>query len=399
MQRVWQVGSLALALGVFSCGRPGVPSARPPAARVWVADISPSAGLRASRLSTAGCIQWVHGETETAEFSSASCPGEGKLVAKALVKFSLTIRTTEAGSAELLLAGIPVGKIDEESGTDGKPWVVRHLCQLSDPEQTPQKPFAELCRVRFQTETGEEQGRYQSVALFTLEEVAQSKLDGLRNIGQQDQFSREKALSLDRAQQALREELRRAGDDRQAALEALADARRGIQQSFASSVTAKRALERTEAEAALRLAEAEARYVESEIRFANSERRRAALLKDRLAAAEGAERLEKSARALLSSYERAGVKTSDEITTLLAVLDQNKLLLLTEDQKREMAQEISFATGEAERLVELEGKKSPASLRLVNDKKDALERLLRLPPETPNNAPPTGKGQNPESRL
>lgn len=369
-------------LALIGCGREAVQ--RPVAGRgTWVLNAVPSLGLSASRLSTAGCMQWVQKpQGEVLEFSSEVCPEE--LTSAEKVQFTLDIAATEDKEVfALKLHGVSVGQVYRKAQYAS----VRHLCQISDPDFLAPKPYSEFCQIVFKSPIEGETGRFAAVEIFSVEQVVESKVKELALSYTDAKLAREKVHSLEGSLQVLREQNREAQEARDLAYESLGDARQKVRDALASNTTSKRALERAQAEAQLTLAEAEARLVETDIRFATAERKRVVLLKARMAAAENAERLDKRVKAQIAIYQSQRIKDSEEMKIFLAVLDQIKPTLLTEDEKRELAQEISFATGESERLDDLEGKKAPAALRLVNDRKDALERLIRTPPQTNSTAP------------
>ncbi|MBY0369094.1 hypothetical protein K2X33_00310 [bacterium] len=368
-------GGFGALLGLLACGKPEARDNR-----LWVADVSVAGALAGSRAAAAGCMQWVReGSNQRLEFSNGACAKPGKPQPFSSVRFSLAVDPSEK-AALLRFQNVSVGSLrKEETGA----WVLDHLCQISEPGLTPDLPFDELCQIKFKAEAG--QSRYESIQLFTLEEVARSKVGSLSTLEMGDQFHRQKIIALDTAVRDLREELRRAEEAREAAAEALTDARRGLGESFAVSFTANQKLERTEAEASLKLAEADAQLVKLEIKFAAAEKSRLGYLKERLAYAENAARLDKGIRAQLQANR--GLRNSIEEKLFLSTLDQLKGMLLDEDQARLLNEEIGIATGEADRLEDLENKKLPAIIRLVKERKDAFEKLKQMPP-TPTEAKP-----------
>jgi hypothetical protein len=376
---------------VLSCGKAAVSNPEPRGTVIGVAWTTP--GLSASRLVGAGCVQVVRSsdKKEFVEFSQSTCPtpASGLLPAEAVV-FRVPVET-RGDTLALVNDGVPIGLLANPipAGKEGVPeWSFVHLCQVSDPSRAADPVFAEVCRVSFVTDGGEKQGRYLALRITPLEELARRKVADIKNLGDKEVRVMQRLAAVEREQEMARREMIKAQTDRNEAREALAEAQRGVRDSVASNLTVHRLLERTKLEAELEYAKKEARIYDQKIHAANMERERAALLKRRLEDSDRAKNREDAIAKRLEFFKTNGAAEADEFKQNQSLLDQNRALILTEEERRKVEESITYASAEAEKLKDLT-EQSRLVLDQIIEARDNVIKLDRQPPPSPGIKPAT----------
>ncbi len=366
-------------LGIAGCGKPTeIQSA--PARGDLLSYVHLPEALTATRLLSAGCIQFVGVSNRVvAEFSAQDCPSVPALLPLESIVFSLSVEISASGNeASLKKDGVLVGEI---SRTDSaSPWLIRHLCQISDVALPADGYFAEICRLDFESEFGPRVGRFRALEVVDLQDLARSKVSEEQALKGRELLALKQSAEMRETEQKLRQEKEEALVQWRASSEMLAEAQRGVRDSVASNLTVHRGLERTKAEAELEAAKSEVQYLELSIRFAKAEQRRAGLLKERLEESERAKNREtelmKQIEALKQQNPNGG---AEDIKQLQVVLDQNRNLIFSDEVRRKFEEEATFAASDAEKLTELEKEKLPAALNRAVEKKRQLSQLERLP--------------------
>lgn len=333
-------------------------------------------------------------EGMVAEFSSEECPTDLALLPESSLAFTLTMDLSPGGGLALLRReGVLVGEAQKTSESEPEStWVLRHLCQISDSQLAYERYFSEVCSVEFEPDFGPKLGRFRALDVVTLEALARRKISESKNLKLKETSALLQSAQFEVSQVQLRRERDQALLDRADSLEKLAEARRGVRDSVASNLTVHRGLERTKAEAELEAAKNDVQYFELSIRFAKAEHRRAQMLKERLDSSVRAKSREMELKKQLELFEKQ--IPAKEVDTQQAkqfrmvldqmqiVLDQNRHLILNDEERRKLEEEATFAASEAERLTELEKDKLPAALNQAVEKKRQLSQLDRLPPPT-----------------
>lgn len=378
------LGGGLLLLVIVACGS----EESVPARGRLIAYLTVASSLQASRLSAGGCVQVVEtpsGERQ-AEFSREVCPpAETDLLPSESIAFSLSlVPGADLATWQLKKDGITVGETSSLDAVEGKALrygFIKHLCQVSDPALPSRRYFSELCRLKF-VAAGDREGRYETLEIVPLEELARSKVDENDALKEKELQSRDRANRYEAAQESFRREMDAARVKSEEAREALAEAQKGVRDSMASNLTVHQGLERIKARAQLDVARLNVRYIEAQLRFARAEQRRAQLIKERIEASERAKSRAAEIAKQLERYQRAGIRESDQEKTLKAVADQNKSFILSDTEKVRLEEDMTFALAEAERIDKLEKEELPNANNLIIEKRDEVSRL---------EGPPVGK--------
>lgn len=378
------IGVGVLLVGIAACGS----EETVPARGRLIAYLSVGPTLQASRLSAGGCIQIVESPAgeRRAEFSRDACPAtEADLLPAESVAFALAITSGEdVSTLQLKKDGITVGETSPLDPLESKALrygFIKHLCQISDPALPSRRYFSELCRLKFVAE-GEREGRYESLELVSVEELARTKVEENDALKEKELQSRDRANRYEAAQESFRREMDAARVKSEEAREALAEAQKGVRDSMASNLSVHQGLERMKARAELDFARLNVRYIEAQLRFARAEQRRAQLIKERIEASERAKSRAAEIAKQLERYEKAGIRDSDQQKTLKAVADQNKSFIISDADKIPLEEDMTFALAEAERIDKLEKEELPSANNLIIEKRDEVSRL---------EGPPVGK--------
>jgi hypothetical protein len=373
--------------------------------RQLVGHVRADRGLTTSRLQRAGCVQVVRTPSgdEVVEFASQECPSAGELTAEEAIVFSASLvrNATLRTSAQMIRADIPLGTLSLHPSSEEEKfevWSFDHFCQISDPSIAPDPFFNEICEVVFASEDSERAGRYEAIRVIPLEVLARNKISEREKFLLSESEWKRRAAESESLSERVRRDRDKAWTDRQEAQESLAEAQRGVRDSMASNMTVRRTLERSHAQAELDAALKEVRYLELSVRFAKGEQQRATFLKERMDASEEAKRRDTEIESQISAFNAvvgdAGVQSPSpetsvtvapaidepkELKLLRQVQTQNRQWILAEDARKKMEEEMTFALAESKQLAELENEKLPAALGLVIRKKDALNKIDRLP--------------------
>ncbi len=377
---------IGLSAWLVGCGKAPVTNPGPRATVIGVAMVSPA--LSASRLVSAGCVQIVRfpDKKEVVEFSSVSCPVPASgILPEATVVFRVDV---EPKDDRLVLRhqGASVGLLSDATpaGAEGVPvWLLAHLCQISDPTVHPDPLYSELCRVDFETDGGEKQGRYRSLRITPLEELAALKIAEMNNLRNKQTYVQGRLAAVEREQEMARREMLKAQAERSEALESLAEAQRGVRDSVANNLTVNRRLERKELEAQLEYAKKDARISELRINAANRAKDRAADLASRVENSDRAKLREDAIQKKLDYYRQRGESDGEEARQVQAFFDQNRALILSDEERRKLEELITFANAEAEKIKDLTEERRAAQVRII-ERTDDLVKLDGQPPPTKN---------------
>jgi hypothetical protein len=371
---------LLLAFSFIGCGKsPTSPSSTEPPGSV-LGQVLAEDTLASSRLVAAGCVQVVKlssGE-EAANFSTQDCPPDSQLLPPESTAFSLRLlRMRDPNTADLYQSSTPVGALirTEQKPSGFEVWKFVHLCQISDPESTADGYYAEVCQLHFGAD-----GRYQAIRTATIEALARSKSSLLLEAEANEGTLKKRISASEWSAEKMRRDRDKALVDRQESQNALAEAQRGVRDSMASNLTVQRSMERARASAEMEYALREMRYLELRARFAKAEQKRAALLQERLDAADSAKSRDVELRKQIEELAASPDADPAKVASLKMGLEQNRLLLLEEDDRRKIQEETTFALAESKQLTELEQEKIPAALKAVIQKKDAVGLIDRLSP-------------------
>ncbi len=336
--------------------------------------------LASSRLVAAGCVQIVKLKTgaESAVFSRLECPPGPEPLPPESIVFSLQlVRASDESKADLLQESTPVGALvrTEQKPSGFEVWKFVHFCQISDPESSRDRYYAEVCHLNFGSD-----GRYESVRAASIEALARSKATLLLETEANEGTLKKRIATSELSAEKMRRDRDKAWIDRQESQNALAEAQRGVRDSMASNLTVQRSMERARASAEMEYALREMRYLELCARFAKAEQKRASLLQERLDASDSAKNRDADLRKQIEELAAQPEPDSAKISALKTGLEQNKTLFLEEDERRKIQEETTFALAEAKKLAELEQEKIPAALKAVIQKKDAVGLIDRLSP-------------------
>jgi hypothetical protein len=160
--------------------------------------------------------------------------------------------------------------------------------------------------------------------------------------------------------------------------ELLLEAQRGVRDSLASNLAVHRSLERSRAEAELKFAQREVQHQDLEVRFAQLEARRAQLLKDRMEEANRAKNREPELKKQLEELAGQLGEDNPSVKQLKGIVEQNRQLILGEEQRKSLEEEINYALLEAQKLEDSKKKYTDASNAVI-EKKRQLVQIDRLP--------------------
>jgi hypothetical protein len=338
-----------------------------------------SEGLVASRLVSAGCIQVVQ-KTEGvfAQFTSEECPKDTLLLPPQAVVFSLQMEILEGETVSPLRKdGVLVGEA-KRLNNEKKTWAIRHLCQISDLHETPAPYFREVCTVEFNTGWETKRGRYASLKVVRLEDLARRKVLELETLRGRETIALQQAAQADLLQNTRRREREQAERELRDSRELLLEAQRGVRDSLASNLAVHRSLERSRAEAELKFAQREVQHQDLEVRFAQLEARRAQLLKDRMEEANRAKNREPELKKQLEELAGQLGEDNPSVKQLKGIVEQNRQLILGEEQRKSLEEEINYALLEAQKLEDSKKKYTDASNAVI-EKKRQLVQIDRLP--------------------
>lgn len=372
--------SFLIAVSFLGCGKDTSPLSSPEPSGTVSGQVLAQDNLASSRLVAAGCVQIVKlrsGE-ENALFSKQDCPTETDLLPTSNLAFSLRLsRASSENKADLFLESTPVGALvrTEQRASGFEVWRFVHLCQISDPESPRDGYYAEVCQLHFGAD-----GRYEAVRASTVEALARSKSALLLETEANEGTLKKRIATSELAAEKMRRDRDKAWIDRQESQNALAEAQRGVRDSMASNLTVQKSMERARASAEMEYALREMRYLELCARFAKAEQKRASLLQERLDSADAASSRDTDLRKQIETLTAQPETDPAKLSALKMALEQNRPLLLEEDERRKIQEETTFALAEAKKLAELEQEKIPAALKAVIQKKDAVGEVDRLTP-------------------
>lgn len=370
---------VAIASGMFSgCGKP--PEA--PVAQVRgtvVGEISLPDSMRATRLLKAGCIQLVHrtsGE-KVAEFSQSACPADpAQLLPEADIAFEASVEQ----NVDVLILRKDTVQIAEALAIDGQV-IWRHLCQISDPTLPVDRYFAQVCRVEFLQGTGEKVGRFQSLRIATVEEIARTSDKETSALSAKGKDTVTRLIELERERQAIRRELESARLENESLHTSLNDAKRSENASIAAGTADRRMANRAKIMAELQTAEFGSEIAILKRQLAKADKEHAELLRRRLEDSDRAKGREDAIAKQIEVYQTEGRLATDEGKLLQAIFDQNRALILSAEERRRMEEQVNLAEAAASAIVKYSEEAAVFQLAMIN-KKNELNNFDRKP-QTP----------------